>query len=147
MRYTQAQLQLPTANKKLVDAINAALGKTNPYKKEAEKALAAPKKKTKYGNVKTEVDSFVFDSKKEAKFYEALKLRNKAGEVDSITLQPKFPIIINGIKCCDVVLDFSCRDTLTGKVHFIDVKGHHTALSKLKKKLVEALYGINVEWV
>lgn len=147
MRFTVEQLNLPTANKKLVEAINKSLGKSNPYKKEAERAKIKESGKSKYRNVKTSVDSFVFDSKKEAAYYEQLKMRNKAGEVDSITLQPKFPIVINDKKICSVILDFSYRNTLTGRVHFIDTKGFQTAVSKLKKKLVEALYQIEVEWV
>jgi hypothetical protein len=48
------------------------------------------KKKSKYNNEKVEVDGIIFDSKKEERYYQDLKLLKKAGEVKDFTLQPEF---------------------------------------------------------
>ena len=106
-----------------------------------------PASRSKYGNKKVAYDGLVFDSKHEYKYYLLLQTRQAKGEIDNLQLQPVFPIIINDKKVCKVILDFSFRETATGNVRFIDCKGFETPLSKLKKKLVEAQYAIEVEWV
>ena len=46
--------------------------------------------RNKYGAKKTEVDGVVFDSRAEARRYQELKLLERAGEIQSLTLQPTF---------------------------------------------------------
>lgn len=128
-------------NSRLSAAINAAL------EREPQKTGSKAKKQSKYRNIKTEMDGVVFDSRREAAYYSALLFRRRAGEISDIKLQPKFPILINGKHVTDVVLDFTYRDVSGGKVHYIDVKGFANPHSKLKKKMVEAAYGIEVEWI
>ena len=50
-----------------------------------------PFKKSKYGSIKTVIDNITFDSKREANYYNTLKLLKRAGEVLKIDLQPEFP--------------------------------------------------------
>jgi len=103
-------------------------------------------KRSKYGNVKTVVDGITFDSKKEAQYYSDLKWREKAGQVDDIQLQPVFPVSINGIKVFTYRADFSYVD-VSGKTPrevVVDVKGVKTSLYRVKKKCVEAQYGIKI---
>ena len=49
--------------------------------------------RNKYRAVKTTVDGIRFDSKAEAKRYTELRYRELAGEIERLTLQPRFPIL------------------------------------------------------
>ncbi len=105
----------------------------------------------KFGAKKTEVDGIVFDSKKEANYYSQLKLqkkaKNKVDRVVSIELQPRFDIVINGQKIGFYKADFRVVYTY-GRTEIIDVKGLKKGsayqLFRLKKKIVEALYNIEI---
>lgn len=101
-------------------------------------------KKPKYGNVKTEVDGIQFDSKREAARYGELKLRLRAGEIDLLQTQPKFVLSVNGEKICTYIADFQYDDLRTDKTVVEDVKGVKTAVYRMKKKLMRAVWGIDV---
>lgn len=96
----------------------------------------------KYRNIKTEVDGILFDSQKEAKHYRDLLARKHAGEICDLILQPVFPIVVNGKKIAKYIADFQYRDLKTDTTIVVDTKGVRTSVYRLKKKLVEALYGI-----
>ncbi len=67
----------------------------------------------------------------------------KAGLIRNLELQPRFPVILNGVKCFVYVADFSYFEG-NGRV-IEDVKGLRTPLYRLKKKCVEAIYaGIKI---
>jgi hypothetical protein len=105
-------------------------------------------RKNKYGAVRCELDGYSFDSKRERDYYAGnLLIRLRAGEISELRVHPKFPIEINGVKVCDVEMDFAYRDIAEARYHVIDVKGHDNALSKLKRKLLEAFTRITVEIV
>jgi Protein of unknown function (DUF1064) len=98
--------------------------------------------RNKYGAVRVEVDGYSFDSKAEARRYGELKLMR----VRDLEVHPRFPIAINGVDVCYVELDFSYRtNERPGWYVHEDVKGKDTAMSRLKRKMVEAAYGIKVE--
>lgn len=97
----------------------------------------------KYKAIKTEVDGVLFDSQREAKRYADLKLLVRAGTIKDLQLQPAFEITINGRHICNYRADFS-YSALDGKITVEDSKGVRTPLYKLKKKLVEAAYGIRI---
>ena len=103
---------------------------------------------SKYGNIKTFVDGIKFDSKKEAARYEHLKLLVGAkGGIRDLELQPRFTIRINDKHICHYYADFRYVDSVTGKTIVEDVKSPATAkkdIYRLKKKLVEAVYGITI---
>lgn len=78
--------------------------------------------------------------------YGDLKLMERAGEISELELQPKFPMIIGGILVCTYIADFRYRRR-GGKQIVEDAKGSGTAkdvVYKLKKKLLRALYGVEV---
>lgn len=89
------------------------------------------KKYNKYGNKKTIVDGINFDSKAEARYYTELKLREQAGEIEIIEIQPKVYLTDARILYKP---DFLIRETQGPKV-WIDVKGFETPVFKIKKKL------------
>lgn len=93
----------------------------------------------KYRNVPTVVDGMRFDSKIEARRYEKLKLLRGMGEVQWFTRQVPFHLP-GGVR---YVADFLVvwRD---GSVGVEDCKGMDTPMSKLKRKQVLELYGVEV---
>lgn len=101
---------------------------------------------TKYHAVRTTVDSIEFHSKREAARYSELKLMEKGGYIRQLELQPVYVIDINCKRVCKVILDF--RYFEGGERVCEDVKGVDNALSRLKRKLVEAAYpGVKVRIV
>lgn len=97
----------------------------------------------KYHAKKTDVDDITFDSRAEAGRYMQLKLLLAAGEIKDLVLQERFPIVVNGQKIGTYIADFSYT-TADGVRVIEDVKGVKTPVYRLKKKLVRALYGIEI---
>lgn len=100
----------------------------------------------KYRNKRTEVNGISFHSKKESERYVELKWRMQAGEIHSLRLQPRYPIVVNAVRICDYVADFQYIEAKSGEMVIEDVKSVATTtqLYKVKRKLVEALYGIKI---
>jgi len=99
-------------------------------------------KKNKFNARKTVVDGIRFDSKKESDRYLKLKMLEKYGQIEGLEWQVDYPIIVNGKNCGKYIADF--RYKKQGKEIIEDVKSEATRTStyRLKKKLVEAIYGI-----
>ena len=94
----------------------------------------------KFGAKRTELDGIKFASKKEARAYQNLDLRKKAGDVLFFLRQVPFHLP-GGTKH---VIDFVTFNA-DGSVHFIEVKGYDTPMGKMKRKMVEAQYPITIE--
>ncbi len=99
---------------------------------------------SKYHNKKTEVHNILFDSKKESVRYQELDLLQRAKEISCLQLQPKFDLIVNGKKIGFYKADFSYIDEKTGKTIVEDTKGYTTQTYRIKKKLIKALYNIDI---
>jgi hypothetical protein len=102
---------------------------------------------SKYRAIKTEVDGVLFDSKREAAHYCELKLRQKAGEIDLLELQPEFALVVSGVVVGKYRADFRYVLTHNGELVVDDSKGFRTPVYRLKKKIVEAIYGIEIQEV
>ena len=104
----------------------------------------------KYGNIKTIVDGIRFDSKREAEYYQLLKVLKKANDpkekVERFELQPRFDVIVNGKKICKYYADFKVWYA-DRRIEVVDCKGMRTQVYRLKKKLVEAIYNIKIKEV
>jgi hypothetical protein len=100
--------------------------------------------KSKYRAIPTVVDGVRFHSKREAKRYGELKLLQTARIIRDLTLQPRFPIEVNGTVVGRYDADFRYIDCATNKSVIEDVKGMKTPVYRLKKKLVEALYPVRI---
>ena len=98
------------------------------------------KRTSKYNAKKTVVDGFTFDSKKEAGYYCELKIKQRIGKILMFLRQVPFHLPGGVVYRLDF-LEF-WKD---GSVHFVDIKGYVTDLFIVKKKLVEALYNIEIE--
>lgn len=99
-------------------------------------------RRSKSGAVKTVIDGITFDSKLEAGFYQQLRLREAAGEISELELQPRFEFVINGVKVGRYTGDF--RYTENGKVIVADAKGYFSRDYPLRKKLMKAVHGIEI---
>ena len=110
-----------------------------------------PEKKSKYSSAKTDIDGIRFDSKKEAGFYAELKLREKAGEISDLRLQPRY-LLQQAFKHegkqyreMEYVADFEYVED--GITVVVDVKGFRTAVYMIKRKLFLYRYGDKVKFV
>lgn len=103
--------------------------------------------KSKYRAVPVVVDGIRFDSKAEARYYAELKLRERAGEVYEVELQPRFQFVHNGQLIGTYRADFKFWSDATKRTHVVDVKGVQTEAFKIKRKLMRAFHGIDVEVV
>jgi hypothetical protein len=101
----------------------------------------------KYYNQPTEVDGIVFASKKEAGRYIELKQMQAAGLIKDLELQPKFECVINGQKCFAYRGDFRYWNIPNNCSVTEDAKGFATAIYKLKRKIVRAVFGVEIQEV
>lgn len=109
---------------------------------------------SKYRAKPTEIDGIRFASQKEARRYQELKLRERAGEIRDLKLQPEYPLHVvrlyrNGwpIEIATVakyIGDFEYTVCETGEIITEDVKGVRTSTYTLKRKLVAAIHGITI---
>lgn len=106
-------------------------------------------KRAKYGNIKCELDGIHFDSRKERDRYSQLRLLEKGSAICELILQPSFPLIVNGHNIGTYKADFQYTECGTGEQVVEDVKSRptKTPVYNLKKKLVSAIYGIQVKEV
>jgi hypothetical protein len=130
-------------------------------------------KRSKYGAVKTSVDGITFESAKEARRYQELLNLTKAGHVRGLRVQPNYTLCalvienadlrdVNAgmvsIRRCPVAIyiaDFEYEEhtdqSMTGWRKVVeDVKSAPTRrkeVYRLKKKLFEAQYGIQIREV
>ena len=97
---------------------------------------------SKYGNKRTEIDGITFASRREANRYAELKLLERAGEIHGLTLQPAYDLIVDGVKICRYVADF--RYFENKQIVVEDAKGFKTRDYRIKKKLMKAIFGIEI---
>lgn len=95
-----------------------------------------------------------FTSQPELKRYRQLQLMEKAKRITNIELQPVFPIIVNGKKIREYRADFRYLAINGDEVNQVieDVKGttnekYLDPVFKIKRDLVEAIYGIKIKIV
>lgn len=86
-------------------------------------------------------------SKGQATWFDGLRMRERAGEIVDLQLEPSFPIIINGQHICDVKADAAFAEG--GRYRVLDFKGIEgdTPVSRLKRRLVAAAHGVEIEIV
>lgn len=105
--------------------------------------LKPEEKKSKYSNVKTERffngKTIVFDSIKEANYFDKLYLELKAGIIKNLEFQPKFdiiPTIVYENKTYKKILYIADFSFFRNEVFYVvDVKGFRTDVYKIKKRL------------
>ena len=103
----------------------------------------------KFNAVRTWNGGHWFASKAEARRYTELLLLESAGEIRDIELQPTYPLLTptpdgSLVSTAKYVADFRYRDIPSGATVVEDVKGVRTQVYKLKRRWVEAQYGITI---
>lgn len=106
--------------------------------------VAPPTPKMKYHNQPCWVDGHWFASKKEANRYGDLKVLLLAKKIKDLQLQPRFTLRVNEVVVCVYVGDFSYTVRKTGQQVLEDVKGVRTQVYNIKKRLLEAVHGIQI---
>lgn len=118
-------------------------GRVVPVAKPAVKDSLTPAKPNKYGAEKAVVDGILFDSKHEAHCWHVLRMMEQAGQITGLKRQVPFHLHTNGLQVCSYKADF---EWWTGdRLHVGDAKGFRTPLYRLKKKMFEAEYGIEIQ--
>jgi hypothetical protein len=97
---------------------------------------------SKYRAIKTTVDGYTFDSKKEAARYSELRLLERAGRIHNLILQVPFKVELNGVHVFTYRADFVYFENGVRVVE--DVKGYATPLYRLKKRVLKALYNVDI---
>lgn len=120
------------------------------------------RKMSKYGAKKVTIDGQTFDSKKEARRFQELKMLEKAGEISELRTQVKFLLIpaqrdpdIIGARGgrkpgkllereCAYIADFVYKDK-EGNTVVEDTKGMRTEAYIIKRKLLLQRYRIRIK--
>ena len=115
------------------------------------------RRRHKYNAVRTIVDGKAFPSRAEAGHFGELKLRERAGEIRNLKLQPSFSIDIAGHHICRYRADFAYEElskvrlgdgtTKIWRPVVVDVKGIVTDVYRIKARLMLAVLGIEVREV
>lgn len=117
--------------------------------------MARKGKRSKYNAKPTTVDGVRFASQKEALHYITLKQMERSGKITGLELQPKFDLRawMGGLEFKEsaivgrYIADFRYFVPEAGQWIVEDCKGFRTDVYKLKKKIVEANYGITIREV
>lgn len=121
-------------------------------KRQAEiNALPIPKR-SKYRNIREEVDGIKFASKAEASRYRVLKLLQNGNAIRGLKLHTRYDFHVNGMKVGHYTDDFSYENWTPGgdgcwRPVVEDVKGAHVRDLSIRLKLMKALFGIDVQLV
>lgn len=101
--------------------------------------------RSKYRNRKTVVDGITFDSKREAERYKELRLLERGGLITDLRLQVPFELIPKqpGERAVKYVADFVYTEN--GRMVVEDVKGYRTDVYRLKRRMMQAKYGITIQ--
>lgn len=100
----------------------------------------------KYKNKKCTYNNIEFASIKERNYYIYLKQLEDKRTIKDLKCQVKMPFTLDGKKLFSYIADFTYYDDFG--LHIIDVKSPITAKNstfRLKKKLIEAQYKIEIE--
>lgn len=103
----------------------------------------------KYGNTRTWSDlcSRFFASKAEARRGEDLAMLEQAKEITLLEYQPRWKLMVNGQLICTYIGDFRYYDCQQKRWVVEDVKGVETREFHIKRKLMKAMHGIEIEVV
>lgn len=93
-----------------------------------------------------------FASKGEFKRWRWLLLAQRAGVIANLQVQPEYSIDVNGEHVCTYRADFAYMDLEKKRLVVEDVKGstnekHLDPVFKLKRALVKAIWGLDIELV
>jgi hypothetical protein len=115
--------------------------------------MRRPGSPPKYRAKKTIVNGIKFDSQAEAAHYRRLLVRQEVGQIRALELQPVF-VLVPGVRLLGskrktpairYVADFRYIEVATGRTVICDVKGYLTPIYKIKRHLMKAILGLDIE--
>ena len=106
--------------------------------------------KNKFNAIKTTIDGIQFDSRREARRWQELKLLERAGEIEHLERQVKFALTVEGVHIANYTADFRYW-TKAPKMRVVeDVKSGPTAKKRdfvLIRKLMRAVHNVDIQVV
>ena len=111
---------------------------------ETKTAHRAKRRQKYFAQPVVDEDGKRFASKKEFKRYCQLKILESAGTIANLTLQPRFDIVVNGKNCGFYKGDFAYFEKNKRVIEDVKSEPTKTPVYRLKKKIVEALYGVEI---
>lgn len=96
-------------------------------------------RRTKYGAKGVKLDWLWFASQREARYWQSLQPLLRSGALRLALPQVPFRLPGGTVYRADFLLWWS-----DGRVEFVDVKGYRTSTYVVKRKAVEALWGIEI---
>lgn len=101
-----------------------------------------PSRHSKFNAKVVWVDGIRFDSTWEGKRYSQLKLLERTGDISDLRLQIEYPLECNGVHICKYIADFVYN---RGGIEIVeDAKGFITPEYRIKRKLMQAIHGIDI---
>lgn len=85
-----------------------------------------------------------FASRAEAKRYGELLLLERVGAITELVIQPRYPLVINGVTVSTYIGDFAYHRNNNLVVEDVKSAPTKTQLYKLKKAMMKAIHGIDV---
>lgn len=132
------------------DIANTKVGLANSGKA-ADLWASKKTKKSKYNNIKVEIDGINFDSMGEGERYTRLKRFARIGKIRDLRLQVAYELVPKGrhdngkaIQAMTYVADFVYFDIKKDCQVVEDFKGRLTQEYKLKRKLMMHVHGIKI---
>ena len=103
-------------------------------------ALKLKARRTKYGNRKVVKNGETFDSVREYERHLVLLDMQAKGDIERLERQPKYPLVVNGVKVGTYIADWWYWHNRTEEGIAEDSKGFRTPEYRLKIKLARVLY-------
>ena len=102
----------------------------------------------KYRAIKTIIDGVTFDSKAEAKRWHELRMLERAGHIERLERQVKFPLVVDGVHIATYRADFVYWSTAPVCRVVEDVKSEPTAKKRdfvIIRKLMRAIHKTDIQ--
>jgi hypothetical protein len=114
--------------------------------------MTEPKRGNKFGAIPDVRDDLQFDSRLEARRYDELFMRERAGLIRDLVAQKAdltYRLEVNGVHICDYEADFRYFCTERERLVVEDVKSRptRTAAYRMKRKLMLAIFGVVIDEV
>jgi hypothetical protein len=106
--------------------------------------LLAGSKPTKHGNTRTEVNGYTFASRLEADRYRELVVLRQSGQVAWFIRQVPFDVAPGVVYRADFLVVCNLDGSARQEVHVEETKGHLTDTARVKLRVVEERYGIQI---
>ena len=100
----------------------------------------------KFNAKRTTIDGITFASQHEARRYQALRHMERAGVIQGLELQTRYPLVVNGVPVTSYRPDFQYVVSRTGEVITEDAKSGPTRTRDyiIRKKLMRAIHQIEI---